>query len=89
MEKSGRHEEARAWAERAAAMTDSTYGAYNLACYHAVAGHRQEALHRLRRSIDLGFGSAWITKDTDLDSLRGDPEFEAMLTEVMRKIGKE
>lgn len=49
---------------------------YNIACAHALAGQKGEALDELRRAVELGFWS-WdhIAKDGDLDSIRGEPAF--------------
>jgi len=53
---------------------------YNLACLHAVAGRREDALACLRRAIELGAEAAeWARSDQDLASLREDPEFQALV----------
>ena len=53
---------------------------YNIACAFAVEGQKGEAISTLKKAIDNGFGHwSWIEHDTDLDSLRGDPEFIALL----------
>ena len=39
--------------------------------------------------MDKGFTSDWMMKDPDLDSLRGDPGFEAIVAEVEKRIGEE
>jgi hypothetical protein len=51
---------------------------YNMACYAALRGWRDEALEHLRRRQRLRGLAAWMLEDSDLDSLHGDPEFEAM-----------
>jgi non-specific serine/threonine protein kinase/serine/threonine-protein kinase len=51
---------------------------FNLGCLAAVRGAREEALTYLRAAIDGGLAPDRLTKDPDLDSLRGDPEFEAL-----------
>ena len=50
---------------------------YQLACYHALAGHREEALDFIRRAAqaDAEKVRAWAVEDADLDSIRDDPEF--------------
>ncbi len=60
---------------------------YNLSCLSALQGDRREALARLRRAVDLGFRSRLMPEDSDLDSLRGNREFEAIQDEVRRAIG--
>jgi hypothetical protein len=69
-------------AEQAPGLTDSIYGCYNLACHWALAGSRLEALRFLRRTHDLGYSEPWIGRDPDLASLRGDPQFEAIVAEI-------
>jgi tetratricopeptide (TPR) repeat protein/predicted Ser/Thr protein kinase len=80
--------EAKAAAVRAARLTPSIWGFYNLACYHAVAGERHDALVWLRRSVDRGLTFASIKTDPDLESLRGDPEFEKIVAEVDSRLAK-
>ena len=56
---------------------------YNLACAYARAGRSAEALDRLGRAIDLGFGPREaVAGDEDLAGLRGDPRFAALLERV-------
>ncbi|MCZ6669618.1 MAG: hypothetical protein O6947_01155, partial [Acidobacteria bacterium] len=81
----GRDAEARAQAARAKAMPDSLAGTYNLACFWALAGDRDQALQFLRSSYGIGPGAAWIASDPDLASLHGDPEFEALIEEMKRR----
>jgi hypothetical protein len=53
---------------------------YNLACVSAVAGERDRALAELRAAIASDAKSAaGAREDEDFASLRGDPEFEALL----------
>ena len=53
---------------------------YNLACLEAIADRSEHALAELRKAIELdGKASAWAREDEDLASLRGQPEFEALL----------
>ena len=59
---------------------------YHLACYRALAGKRAEALDDLRRSIELGYANVLIQSDPDLDFLRGDPEFDALVTAIEDRI---
>jgi tetratricopeptide (TPR) repeat protein len=70
----------------AESMTASPWGYYNLACFSALAGERALAIERLRRSLDLGFADLLINTDPDLDSLRGDPEFQAIVTAVEERL---
>jgi len=81
-----RRSDAKAAAERAAGLTPSSYGAYNLACYHALVGEKREALASLRRALDLGFADVAIEKDPDFAALRGDPRFEAIVAEARKRL---
>jgi Flp pilus assembly protein TadD len=55
---------------------------YNLACSLALVGDTQAALDRLKLALEMGFRDvAFIRKDSDFASLRGDPRFEALLAE--------
>jgi tetratricopeptide (TPR) repeat protein len=56
---------------------------YALACIAALRGERNEALARLREALALGWWWDGVLEDSDMDSLRGDPEFEA----IIRKAG--
>ncbi|HKD90572.1 MAG TPA: serine/threonine-protein kinase [Terriglobales bacterium] len=56
---------------------------YNFACGAAIAGRRDEAIQILRQSVD----KAWlrnesIAEDDDLKSLRGDPRFQQLISEL-------
>ena len=56
---------------------------YNLACFHAMTGNKEEALTWLEKAVDGGFYSPnHMAKDSDLDSLRDDPRYEAALAKA-------
>lgn len=56
---------------------------YNLACAHARAGSRRQALDSLRRAIASGFANKdLILKDADLDPIRETPEFCEILADL-------
>ena len=59
---------------------------YNLACIDALEGDRRGALGHLQLALDTGWSWYGVESDTDLDSLRGDPEFEAMAGEIKRRV---
>jgi len=59
---------------------------YNLACIDSLEGNRRGALGYLRMALDTGWSWRGVETDTDLDSLRGDPEFEAMMDEIRRRL---
>ncbi len=86
----GWHEEARAQLTdevRATANTDHDV-AYWLASAYALEGERAEALQWLRRAIELGNANkAWFERDKNWDSLRADPEFQAIVGELSEPAG--
>ena len=52
---------------------------YNLACYHSVAGDKRHALAYLEQALALDPSCrSLIDHEPDFDSLRGDPEFQAI-----------
>jgi len=56
---------------------------YNVACVYALAGSSEEALHHLDKAIQNGFGfREWLENDSDLDSIRGEPRFQALLRKL-------
>ncbi len=53
---------------------------YNLACSYALVGTKSEAILALKKAIDLGYTDfKHLRKDKDLQSLHGDPDYEALL----------
>lgn len=53
---------------------------YNLACSLALSRRRGAALESLRRAVSLGYRDFdWMEQDPDLESLKTDPEFGAIL----------
>ena len=91
----GRYAEAEARYEQALEMRIRLLGEesrsldvllYNLACLSALQGDRKQALERLRRAVDLGFRLPLLLEDPDLDSLRGDAEFEAIADAIRQEI---
>jgi tetratricopeptide (TPR) repeat protein len=61
------------------ARPDSGSLHYNVACAEARQGHRDRALESLRTAIELRPETArWATEDGDFDSLRDDPQFQAL-----------
>jgi len=60
--------------------------AYNTACSQAMLNQTDAAVNSLRQAIELGFTSyGHLESDEDLESLRGDPRFEALLDEIEEK----
>lgn len=77
----GRVDEGLSWADRALEMDREDAGVrYNAACLFSVAGDSQRALECLEEALDVGFGNVrWLEKDPDLDNLRGNPLFTALM----------
>jgi serine/threonine protein kinase/Flp pilus assembly protein TadD len=78
----GEPEKALDWNRRAQRMEpDDPSVLYNVACNYAQLSLPREAIEALSRAIDNGFGHwQWIEHDTDLDSLRAEPEFLELLS---------
>jgi serine/threonine protein kinase/tetratricopeptide (TPR) repeat protein len=70
------------WARRAVQSDpNNPLMLYNVGCLHAVGGRRGLALDHLERAIELGMRNRdWLMTDPDLQSLRDDPRFVALLT---------
>jgi serine/threonine protein kinase/Tfp pilus assembly protein PilF len=77
----GESEKARDWNRRALEMeADDPSVLYNIACVFAREDLPGESIAALRKAIDKGFGHwQWIENDTDLDSIRNEPEFTQLL----------
>lgn len=59
---------------------------YNLACFQALAGHKDEALTWLDKAVEGGFYIPnGMAKDGDLQSLRDDPRYKATLAKATEK----
>jgi predicted Zn-dependent protease len=62
---------------------------YNLACTLARGNRSQEALAELRRAIESGYDDlAFLEVDRDLEALRGEPEYQALLTKLRRRVAE-
>jgi len=53
--------------------------AFYEACYRALMGERDAAIFALREAVELGYSTKRAAADDDLQSLHGDPEFEAIV----------
>ena len=78
----GEHEKSFDWARRALSIDpEETSILYNVACVYALLGRSEEALVCLGKVMEHGtFFKNWAAKDSDLDSLRSDPRFQALLS---------
>lgn len=55
---------------------------YNLACSFALLKRIDHAIKTLRRAVELGYRDfRYMSEDRDLDSIRHDPRFRALLRE--------
>jgi len=80
----GETEKALAWARQSLSIDEEDPQLlYNVACVYSIEGMREEAMECLERAIDKGYGHReWIEHDSDLNSLRGDPRFTALLDRI-------
>ena len=77
----GKVDEGLEWCRRAMAVDPSDPSTlYNAACVYCKAGRKQEALEILERAVAAGFAhKAWLENDSDLDAIRSQPRFQALL----------
>ncbi len=77
----GQQPKALEWAQRAFALDPDDSGVlYNVACVYALGGRLHDAMSCLEQAVKNGFGHReWLENDTDLDQLRTEPRFEALL----------
>jgi serine/threonine protein kinase/Flp pilus assembly protein TadD len=86
LQQAGQEAEALKQAALASSLPPSPSGCYNLACLHALCGRKPDALRWLRRAYQEGYASVNIRSDPDLDTLRGNPEFESLVGSVMKRV---
>ncbi len=79
--RTGQPERGLACARRAVEVDPDDAGVcYNVACLYALEGRVDDALGFLEAAFRHGFGDkAWIEHDPDLEPLRGEPRFQALL----------
>jgi non-specific serine/threonine protein kinase/serine/threonine-protein kinase len=91
----GEYDEALRWYRRAFGIRNEIFGAkhpsggwslYDQACLQALGEDRQGAIATLHEALEVGWANHRIFEDDDLDSLKGDPEFEAVLEEVRARL---
>jgi tetratricopeptide (TPR) repeat protein len=77
----GDPEAATGYARRALTINpDDPLLLYNIACMYAVLDNPNEALNCLEKAVDKGYGQKdWVQHDSDLDSLRQLPRFQAIV----------
>ncbi len=53
---------------------------YNAACTYGILQRKAEALETLKKAVAAGYGNMnWVAKDSDLDCLHDDPEFQKLV----------
>ncbi len=77
----GEPDRAAAWVGRAVAIDrDEAIIQYNAACVYVALGRPDDALASLEAAVRYGkISTDWIRNDPDLDPLRGDPRFQALV----------
>ena len=77
----GRVEDAYKWVERAVFIEPEDPAVqYNVACFYALTGETERALHCLEHSSLSGMANrSWIENDSDLDPIREHPRFKKLL----------
>jgi len=77
----GQQEKALEWARRSLVIDkEDPQLLYNVACVYAIEGMKDDAILTLERAIDKGYGhKEWIEHDSDLNSLRSDKRFQALI----------
>jgi adenylate cyclase len=80
----GEFDKGRELAERALGQdSDEPVVLYNVACFYAHAGDKERSLDLLEEAVEKGWGDkAWLETDSDLDSLRSLPRFQALLKRI-------
>jgi TolB-like protein/Tfp pilus assembly protein PilF len=80
----GQIERAVEWAQRALALyPDDMSALMNATCLMAKLGRKEDALTYLERALGRGWGKRdWIERDSDYDSLRDDPRFQALMAKL-------
>jgi len=84
MIQTGDRKKALEWATRARSGNEGdSMVLYNVACVYSLGGMADEALDCLDKAIANGFGHReWLLNDGDLDSIRTDARFQALLQKL-------
>ncbi len=78
----GDHKRGLEWARRSLEIDpEETSILYNVACVYSLLGRTEDAIGCLEKVMEHGtFYKNWAAKDSDLNSLRSDPRFQALLS---------
>jgi adenylate cyclase len=88
----GEKEKTREWIDRAMLVDpDNLNMRYNFACVLAIMGDKEAALKMLQSALSLaGAYTVRVAEtDTDFDSIRDDPRFQAILAQAKQRLGIE
>lgn len=56
---------------------------YNVACFYTGLGEKEHAIDLLEQAVSIGWGDrAWMENDSDFESLRDEPRFQALLARI-------
>ncbi len=80
----GDPERAREWANRALELApENRTVLYNLGCFYSTAGDHEKALECLERAAVVGpLSRDYLEHDSDLDPIRSEPRFQALLEKL-------
>jgi tetratricopeptide (TPR) repeat protein len=80
----GQPERALEWGNRALALDPENPSVlYNLGCFYSIAGASKKALDCLEKSAEVGtISKEWVEHDSDLDPIRAEPRFQALLEKL-------
>jgi tetratricopeptide (TPR) repeat protein len=81
----GRPEEAESYRALAEAAPPTDWGDFQLARFHALAGHRERAIRLLADATKRGLADPEVLTIPEFDPLRGDPAFRTVVAEMHLK----
>jgi hypothetical protein len=86
-----RHDEAiKAWEKASELGFQPAAAVYNIACAHAMMGHKDQGIDWLQKALAAGFDQdELLATDTDLDSLRDDARFKKLVGAAPEGLSRE
>ena len=71
-------------------MKDDAGELYNAACTYSLSGRVEQALDILKQAIEAGWdGYDHMNSDPDLDNIRGESDFKALMADLLEKVMEE